>query len=165
MAGFFGNWGSTPAGATSFLSPFEGGQANPVAAMSSWGQGITAPSLFAPSALGTVDVAPRIGGAGGLGGGMGGLGGGTFMDKAALGLTGVQTLGSLWGAFQAAKLAKKQFNYTKQVTDMNIENQLKTYNTQLTDRANNRAIVEGKSAEQTAAYIDANKLSRYGTRG
>lgn len=87
---------------------------------------------------------------------------GMNMDTARLGLAGIGTLGSLWGAFQASSLAKKQFNYTKGVTETNLANQLKTYNTQLQDRANNRAIVEGRSPAETAAYFDANKLSRYG---
>lgn len=87
---------------------------------------------------------------------------GLNMDTARLGLAGIGTIGNLWGAFQAANLAKKQFNFTKDVTNTNIANQIKTFNSGLTDRANNRAIVEGRSAAETAAYIDANKLARFG---
>ena len=87
---------------------------------------------------------------------------GLNFDTANLALTGLSTIGNLWAAFQAQKLAKQQFNYTKNVTDTNLANQIKAYNTALTDRANNRAIVEGRSADETKSYIDANSLSRYG---
>jgi hypothetical protein len=132
--------------------------------MSSWGQGITAPVLAAPTAIGGIDVVPKIAtpGAGGLNQSIFGGGLGANMDTAKLALSGIGTLGSLWGAFKAASLADKQFKYTRDVTETNLANQLKTYNTGLTDRANNRAIVEGRSPAETAAYIDANKLTRYG---
>lgn len=106
-----------------------------------------------------VDVLGQLGKPGG---GLGGIFSSGGMDAARLGLAGIGTIGSLWGAFQAANLAKKQFNFTRDVTETNMANQLKTYNTSLTDRANNRAIVEGRDAAYTQNYIDTNKLSRFG---
>lgn len=119
---------------------------------------IAAPFLGAAQPAGGLNVP----GMGGLNKSMFGGGLGANMDTAKLALSGIGTLGGLWGAFQAASLAKKQFNYTRDVTETNMANQLKTYNTGLTDRANNRAIVEGRTPAETAAYIDTNKLTRYG---
>jgi hypothetical protein len=82
------------------------------------------------------------------------------VPTAQLALSGLGTLGSLWGAFQSAKLAKKNFNYTKDVTESNLANQIKSYNTSLEDRIRSRAAVEGMSPEQAASYLDRNRLTR-----
>ncbi len=87
---------------------------------------------------------------------------GLNFDTANLALSGIGTIGSLWAAFKAQSLARDQFNYTKKITDTNLANQIQTYNAALTDRANNRAIVEGNSPEKTQAYILANSLKKYG---
>lgn len=134
-----------PAGAYAGADLGIGGYGGGISGMNGAGGVIAAPSIPGMSS-----------------GGMFGSGFGANMDTAKLGLAGIGTIGSLWGAFQAASLAKKQFAYTKDVTETNLANQLKTYNTGLTDRANNRAIVEGKTPEQTQQYISANQLTRYG---
>lgn len=77
-----------------------------------------------------------------------------------LGLAGVGALGNLWGAFQSNKLANDQFNYTKQITDTNLANQIKTYNTALSDRANARGAMEGWTDQQKQDYVSKNQLSR-----
>lgn len=77
-----------------------------------------------------------------------------------LALSGLSTIGNLWGAFQAQKLAKQQFNFTRDITNTNLGNQIKSYNTQLQDRASNRAIVEGKDY---SGWYDTNKLNRSGS--
>lgn len=77
-----------------------------------------------------------------------------------LGLAGVGALGNLWGAYQSNKLAQNQFNYTKQITDTNLANQIQSYNTSLADRASSRGSMEGWSDEQKQSYIDQNKLSK-----
>ena len=76
-----------------------------------------------------------------------------------LGLSGLSTIGTLWGAFQSSKLANQQFDYTKQITDKNLANQTQTYNTALSDRANARASMEGWTSAETQDYINKNKLS------
>lgn len=98
-------------------------------------------------------------GTSGAGGGTGLMGG-----PVGLALTGLQTLGNLWGAFQAQKLAKKQFKLTKDVTETNLANQIKSYNTALADRARSRGVMEGQSPDQVSQYISSNALSRDGAK-
>lgn len=112
-------------------------------------------------------VIPGMGGAGSFGAPAGGVvpnqGLGFNVPTAQLALSGLSTIGNLWAAWQQAKLAKKQFNYTKDITETNLGNQIKTYNTTLADRVASRAKVEGMSSEQAQSYLDANKLNRKGT--
>lgn len=107
---------------------------------------------------GLVGSMPEIGGIGQFGSYRPKLG--LNFETAGLVLGGLQTIGSLWAAFQAQKLAKQQFQYTKNITDTNLANQIKTYNTALEDRARARAAMEGRDAASAQAYIDQNKLSR-----
>lgn len=102
----------------------------------------------------------RIPGMGGMGGG-GGLG--FNMGTANLALSGLGTIGSLWAAFEQNALAKKQFNYTKQLSDTNLANQIQSYNTALADKARSRAVMEGQSQESADAWVDKNKMT--GMRG
>lgn len=87
---------------------------------------------------------------------------GLNINTANLALSGLQTIGNLFAAFQANKLAKQQFKYTKKVTDANLGNQIQSYNTALTDRINSRYVMEGKSPEQAQSYLDVNKLRSFG---
>ena len=82
------------------------------------------------------------------------------MGTAQLALGGLQTIGNLWGAFQANKMAKKQFKYTKEVTDTNLNNSIKSYNTALSDRINSRAVVNGLTQDQVNSYLSSNSLAR-----
>lgn len=77
-----------------------------------------------------------------------------------MGLQGLNTLGNIWGAWQSNKLAKDQLNFTKEITNTNLNNQIKSYNTSLEDRSRSRAAVEGQSDTEAQAYIDKNKLTR-----
>ena len=70
----------------------------------------------------------------------------------------IGTLGNLWAAFQAQKLAKEQFDFQKGVTNTNLANQIQSYNTSLVDRINARSFMQGDSQETTDAYIAANSL-------
>ena len=75
-----------------------------------------------------------------------------------LGLTGLGTLGDLWGTFQSSKLARDSFNFKKGMVEKNYANQIKSYNTALTDRATTRGFVQGDSTDTTQQYISDNKL-------
>lgn len=77
-----------------------------------------------------------------------------------LGLGALSSLGNIYGAFQANKLARDNFNFTKDVTNTNLNNQIKSYNTTLEDRARSRATQEGRDQASADAYIAANRLSR-----
>lgn len=74
------------------------------------------------------------------------------------GVGALQTIGDLWGAYQANKLAKQQFNYVKGISDTNLANSIQSYNTTLADRARARAVVEGQSDAQRDKYIADNSL-------
>ena len=80
------------------------------------------------------------------------------IPTAQLGLTGLSTLGNLWGSFQSTKLAKDSFNFQKGMAEKNYANQIKSYNTALTERATSRGFVQGDSADTTQQYINNNKL-------
>lgn len=97
-------------------------------------------------------------------GGVGGAGTGIGWNTETLGL-GVQSLaaiGGLYNAFQSNKLAKEQFNFTKEVTNTNLNNQIKTFNTTLEDRARARARLDGREDTEgyTQDYVNKNRISR-----
>lgn len=94
-----------------------------------------------------------------------GYGLGWNVPTAGLALGGLQAIGSLWNAWEANKLAKKQFNFTKDVTNTNLGNSIRAYNTTLEDRARSRAVVEGQTPAQAQAYVDKNKATRSGMGG
>lgn len=77
-----------------------------------------------------------------------------------MGIQGIGTIGNLWGAWQSNKLAKNQLNFTKMITNTNLNNQIKSYNTALEDRSRSRAKVEGQSSAEAQDYVDRNRLSR-----
>lgn len=97
-------------------------------------------------------VTPNNVGGGGLFSGMNG------MDKGRLALGGLQTLGSLYMAFQANKLAKKQFQFQKEFSNQNLANSIQSYNTALEDRIRSRAHTEGRDTGYADAYLSKNKL-------
>ena len=83
-------------------------------------------------------------------------------DTLKFGLGGLNTIGNIWGAWQAGRLAKDQLNFTKKIANANLDNQIKSYNTALEDRSRSRAFTEGQSAAEAQAYVDRNRLSRNG---
>lgn len=101
----------------------------------------------------------------GLGGGPGGAGGDGFAFNIPTGklvLGGLESLGKLWSGFQGAKLAKKSFEHTRDITNANLNNQISAYNTALEDRARARFIGEGRGDGSAAEreYVARNRLSR-----
>lgn len=87
-----------------------------------------------------------------------GTGLGLNMGTAQLALSGLSTIGSLYGAFQAANLAKKQFDFTKGVTSANLANQISSYNTSLEDRIRSRAVAENQDPSTADAYLASHSL-------
>lgn len=73
-------------------------------------------------------------------------------------LGGIGTIGDLWMAYQAQKMAKEQFAFQKDMMNANFANQLQSYNTALTDKINSRTAQEGGDTADAQAYIDNNKL-------
>ena len=107
----------------------------------------------------TAGLAPATpGGAGADAGGSSGFG--FNMDTGKLLLGGLQTIGSLWNAWESQKLAKKTFAFQKDVTETNLRNQIQSYNTTLEDRGRSRAHAEGQDAGTAQAYVDNNRLKR-----
>lgn len=93
--------------------------------------------------------------------GAGALGGlGMNIPTFQLGLGALGSLANIYGGFQANKLAKDQLSFTKSVTNTNLNNQIKSYNTQLEDRARSRAVAENRDSASADEYIEKNKLSR-----
>lgn len=73
---------------------------------------------------------------------------------------GLSALSNIWGANKAQQLASDQFKFTKDVTNTNLNNQIKSYNTSLADRLTARGVTQGDSAATTQAEIDKNRLTR-----
>ena len=115
------------------------------AATSGIGAGGTLGSLAGPGALG------GAGAAGGLG---------LNIPTAQLGLQGLGTIAGLFGAMQSQRLARDQFNFTKDVTNTNLTNQIQSYNTALADRARSRAAAEGRDQSTADDYVARNRLTR-----
>lgn len=108
---------------------------------------------FQPGVVGNPG-APQIGAGGGSETGLG-----WNMGTAELALGGVQTLAGIWNAWQANKLAREQFDFTKGITKDNLRNSIQSYNTTLSDRINSRAFTEGRPEGYAKQYIDENRLS------
>lgn len=91
---------------------------------------------------------------------MKGSGIGLNMPTFNLGVGALNTIGGLWAASNAAKMAKKQFQFSKNFANANLANQTQSYNTAISDRARSRGAVEGQSASQIADYITKNSLTQ-----
>ena len=97
---------------------------------------------------------------GGVGGAGTGLGWNT--ETLGIGIQGLAAIGGLYNAFQSNKLAKEQFDFTKEVTNTNLNNQIKTFNTTMEDRARARARLDGREDTEgyTQDYMNKNRISR-----
>lgn len=108
--------------------------------------------LQAPSSFGSV------GSYGNPTSNMGGFG--FNIPTAQLALGGFNSLGNIWGALQAQKLARDNFNFTRDVTNTNLTNSIQAYNTALTDKITSRAKTQGMSDTDRDAAIAANRMVR-----
>jgi hypothetical protein len=86
---------------------------------------------------------------------------GMNMPSLQLGLQGLSSLAGIWAANKGLKQAKEQFEFQKGVTNTNLNNSIKSYNTALDDRINARAAQQGNMSQaQVADYKRLNQLSR-----
>ena len=95
-------------------------------------------------------------------GDFGDLGLGFNIPTGKLLFNGLGTLGQLWTGFQGAKLAKKSFEHTRDITNANLNNQISSYNTAIEDRARARFVGEGRgeNSDQEREYVARNRLTR-----
>lgn len=77
-----------------------------------------------------------------------------------LGLGALSTLGGLYQSNRMLSLARDQFRHARDTTNTNLTNQIQSYNTALSDRANTRGVMEGRDQESIDKYIAENRLSR-----
>ena len=73
---------------------------------------------------------------------------------------GLNSLGQLWGSWQAQKLAKDQWKTQKNVLNTNMMNQIQSYNNQLRDKLDTRAHMEGRSQESADQQYEERKARR-----
>lgn len=92
------------------------------------------------------------------GAGLGSLG--LNVPTAQLALSGLGAIGNIMSAWNANKLAKKQFEYQKSISDTNLANSIQSYNTSIQDRARARGAAEGQTDAQVQDYIARNSLAR-----
>lgn len=143
LSSFSGLGGSGSGGAQTFAAPSGGWSANQSTFGSDVGASTTAGMESANQA------------ASGLGSGIG-----FNVGTGQLALGGLQSLAGIFNSLQANKLANQQFKFTKDVTNTNLNNSIKSYNTALGDRANSRYFTQNQSQADADAYIAANRLSR-----
>lgn len=141
-AGF--GFGMTPQNAMAFGDISQFGRPQSIAEMS--------PGLYQADAAGTNTLQ--------TGGLFGNTGLGMNLPTLQFGLGAAGSLASLFNGFQANRLARDQFNFTRDTTNTNLNNSIKSYNTALSDRAYARAAQEGRSSDEAAAYVDRNRLTR-----
>lgn len=123
------------------------------------GTGLTDPLNPVTVTPSLIDAVKGLGSGGG--GGMFGNNPGQFgfnMPTFNLALGSLNTLGGLWAAMNAAGVAKQQLAFTKQVTNANLANQTKSYNTALSDRIGSRAVAENLNPAAVQDYIAKNSL-------
>lgn len=74
---------------------------------------------------------------------------------------GLNSLGQLWGSYQANKLAKDQWKTQKSILNTNMMNQIGAYNNQLRDKLDSRAYTEGRSQASADKQYEERKARKY----
>ena len=75
---------------------------------------------------------------------------------------GMQAASGLWGAYngmQQTKLAQQQMANSLNQWNKNYANQVASYNTRLEDRQNARVAAQGAHQQDTASYMEKNRLN------
>ena len=85
---------------------------------------------------------------------------GMNLGTAQLAFDGLSSLGNMYAAFNANKLANKQFEFQKGVTEINLVNFIQSYNTALAGKAKSRGLMEGRGQAEIDAYVEQNKAVR-----
>lgn len=89
-----------------------------------------------------------------------GTGLGANLGTLNFGLGALGSLNSIMNGFKANRLARDQFNFTRDTANTNLNNSIQSYNTALEGRTRARTAQEGGSAAEAAAYVDRNRLTR-----
>jgi hypothetical protein len=154
------NWGTgSPNMDLSQLSGYQGMNTPQQGAAPAGGfMGFTLPSWLGGPSTQNSPATALTPGAGA--GGTNGLGAGFGMNVGTgqLALGGLQTLGNLWSAWNANKLAGQEFNFQKGLATTNLNNSVQSYNTNLEGQANARYYQENNPGG-AAAYVDSHKLN------
>lgn len=119
------------------------------------GQGMT-PAMGMGGAQGL-----QLGGNNGYAGNSLGSGFGMNMPTFALGLQGLNSLGSLYMGAKSLDLANKQFSSAKNIADTNMRNQTQSYNDTLENKLRRIGSFNETSKEETEAEIARRKLPAY----
>lgn len=101
---------------------------------------------------------PQIPGMAQQGGIFGGQGGGFNWNALGNIANLIGGFGSLYSAFQGAKVAKESLALQREAYQTNLANQRKSYNTALEDRARTRGVMEGSDPSAVDKYIRDNSL-------
>lgn len=105
-----------------------------------------------PGAAGTPAAPGEMGRLGGFWNGMGGMQGFAGL------LQGLGGLGQVYTSLNGLGLAKDQMEMQRDAYQTNLANSTKSYNTELTDRAQTRFRTEGRSQAELDAYVRKNAL-------
>ena len=74
---------------------------------------------------------------------------------------GISAIGSLWGAWEDRKMAKKQWKLQKSVLKTNMMNQIQSYNNSLRDKLDTRAHMEGRDQASADKQFEERQARRY----
>lgn len=77
----------------------------------------------------------------------------SMFDWTKLGLGAAVSMANLYNGWQAGKLAKQQFEYSKGLSDTNLYNSATNYNAALESQAKSAGIMNGTSDADVAAHI------------
>lgn len=81
------------------------------------------------------------------------------IPTANLALGGLSTLANIFMGMQALGQAKDQFDFTRRTTQVNLDNQTKSYNTNMEDKLTARANYFGQGRDYVDDYMSKNALA------